>query len=419
MLRFLHLSDVHFLAADPSKLGRNQDMRNRVLDDLRAIWGHDPCDAILITGDIAYSGMASEYDAAGTWISQVEEAVTAARVLVTPGNHDINRRAHSRSTALRTSIEWLKSSRASEIDRRLQDLLSDELGSAHLLTPLAEYNHFARSYDCELQQDQPVWSADFKLHDGVIVRVHGLCSAYACNHRDDRGNVVLGEFQSLLPQYEPGVVHIVLCHHPPDWLKDHDLVERALTARASLQLFGHKHQRRICLIDDSLQVVAGAVFPEENGPDWLPSYGIIELNHVDEESVRIRVMQRVWNPDDHAFYWYPNPRTQEDWREEVLPFRARISGGSRRDEPIPVVAPIALGEAPTAIDDVAAVLELMRELPEAAQLRALRRTGILSREHGDAGIAAVGRALAAADEEQLESLRRIVLELHGALFGEE
>src|SRR5690606_30590030 len=93
VMRVLHLSDFHFRASttwDASTvLGRlSVDIERQILQE-----GLAP-DIIVLTGDIAYSGKAEEYDLARAWITK--ELLPAARVgadrlVIVPGNHDADR----------------------------------------------------------------------------------------------------------------------------------------------------------------------------------------------------------------------------------------------------------------------------------------------------------------------------------------
>lgn len=94
MLRFVHLSDIHF-SNRVAKFGFDPDreLRNRVLEDIGAMTGRlGPATAVLVTGDIAYAGQRAEYEDAAQWLDRVCDASKCGReeVFVCPGNHDID-----------------------------------------------------------------------------------------------------------------------------------------------------------------------------------------------------------------------------------------------------------------------------------------------------------------------------------------
>ena len=91
----LHISDIHFRAPectqenDPSRAYRTrmiQDAKGRA----RALGG---VDAILVSGDIAFRGVQSEYAAASMWLEQLarESGCPLERIFVVQCNHDIDR----------------------------------------------------------------------------------------------------------------------------------------------------------------------------------------------------------------------------------------------------------------------------------------------------------------------------------------
>src|SRR5688572_18814237 len=94
-LVFVHLSDIHFRrnvagsAHDPDR-----EVRDALTADLRTMASRWPkVDGIIITGDIAFSGHASEYKFADAWIRGIAGHLKCkiADVMVIPGNHDVDR----------------------------------------------------------------------------------------------------------------------------------------------------------------------------------------------------------------------------------------------------------------------------------------------------------------------------------------
>src|SRR4051812_47098129 len=91
-LKFLHLSDIHFRKASDFDL--DKDLRNEIEEDLKRIipkTGH--LDAILVGGDVAFSGKNEEYEVAYEWLRKVCGLIGCLEenVLTVPGNHDVER----------------------------------------------------------------------------------------------------------------------------------------------------------------------------------------------------------------------------------------------------------------------------------------------------------------------------------------
>src|SRR5258708_3236125 len=89
-LKILHISDLHF-----SENGVAQD---NVLNSL-SMKIEELCkleikpNLLVITGDIAYSGKAAEYDRAREFIDRITKhcEITVDKIFMIPGNHDVDR----------------------------------------------------------------------------------------------------------------------------------------------------------------------------------------------------------------------------------------------------------------------------------------------------------------------------------------
>jgi predicted phosphodiesterase len=403
MLRFLHLSDIHFTAEDPAIHDRNTEIRVRLLEDIEARFkASTTFDAILVTGDIAFAGIAAEYVAAMAWLRSIQDSLSVDKVLCVPGNHDVDRSAHRVSAGLRSNIAFLKQSSPEEAGQLLGDLLADPLGPGHLMHPLQAYNDFAASFGCEIPTSRYVWSHELAL-DGTPLLIHGLCSAFSCSAKDASQNIVLGDFQARLPDYRPDAVNLTLCHHPPEWLRDHDQVDLAFLARSSIQLFGHKHMQRALQIEGTLRVVAGAVFPEGNSPHWVPSYGVLEVEHV-PPNVVTRLRQFAWSAENLKFTEFWQASSGDFVRTDYLPFK----GGTAPTRPH--VLPLAVSPGSDLKGSSEAferpLNELLRDLSELASLRLLVGLGQLGPgDSVDDVRDAIAKVAASEDPEEISRVR--------------
>lgn len=94
-IRILHLSDIHFKAdkawdADPVLRALVRFIAKEVND------GFAP-DLVAITGDVAFAGVAEEYQLARAWLDQqlwpaLPKNLSRDRLLLAPGNHDVDRK---------------------------------------------------------------------------------------------------------------------------------------------------------------------------------------------------------------------------------------------------------------------------------------------------------------------------------------
>ena len=90
-----HPEDIAGIAELVATVGGDlEDLRAEVENDLRHLTEHYQLvfDAVLVTGDIAYSGSADQYEKAATWFSRIADMLDfdEANVWMVPGNHDVD-----------------------------------------------------------------------------------------------------------------------------------------------------------------------------------------------------------------------------------------------------------------------------------------------------------------------------------------
>src|SRR4051794_40069279 len=94
-LVLVHLSDIHFKHATAGGAwDLDRDLRDELEIDLRALMDRlGGAQAILVTGDIAFSGSTEEYEQASTWLETIVNIVGCRErdVWMVPGNHDVIR----------------------------------------------------------------------------------------------------------------------------------------------------------------------------------------------------------------------------------------------------------------------------------------------------------------------------------------
>lgn len=338
-LTLLHLSDIHFRYG-PKRSVVNDDIRDQLVRDAaRHTDAIDGYDAIIISGDIAFSGEPAEYDLASEWLESLcrQLKLPPHRVWVIPGNHDVNRRVVASSESLTATHARIRNICRSNNARAASDALERSLDdpAGNLLKPFSNYNDFAKRFECSVRPNCPYWEQDFTLSDGSIFRLRGMNSALISDSIDDtgEGRLVLGLFQATLPE-EDGVEYMTACHHPPDWLHDADAVEDRLISRARIHLFGHKHRQRTRRIDGSIRVVAGAATPPGEDIASEPVYNLLAVSVTAEDgdrSLNIEVHQRRWSDELQTF---EAGRTVEtDFALSDLPREQRPAADQSADTP--------------------------------------------------------------------------------------
>lgn len=312
----VHLSDIHFnRASGVSVHDLDKNVRNELLLDATAVANEvGPVTGVLVTGDTAFSGSRAEFDHATDWLRELCLAIgcPAENVWVVPGNHDVDRQ-RTKQKLTRMLHQGLRNERV-DVDRELREILSEAQSAAALLEPLTEYNTFAGRFGCSISAEKHYWERDLELACGAVVRLRGLTSALVSNEDDRRTGIVLGAAQASVERAS-GVLYMTLCHHPPDWLRDHDAVEDHLRSKVHVQLFGHKHAQRLDVINGNVRLVAGATHPERGEGGWLPTYNVLEISCRDGDRIGLRVYQRQWNQPDTNFVAWRDPANGNDHRE--------------------------------------------------------------------------------------------------------
>ena len=304
-LTFVHLSDIHFSkrSGDHYDLDRElrTDLERDIVEQIQTI-GH-PATGILVTGDIAYSGSADEYRTARQWLEHLCGLlkIDTANVWLIPGNHDVDRSVAERSRSLAALHRQIKDVGIADVAQVLQSIYRNDVDASCLFSPFAEYNRFSEPFGCEIGPKRPYWHTAEALDGGFQLSISGLNSVIVSGS-DDRqrgddnvGSLVLGAFQ--IPLAADKTIHMTLCHHPPDWLKDETDVDLRLNSRVKIQLFGHEHRQQLAVHDNTLRLVAGAVHPNRALGDAKAAYNVLSIR-VDvgpPTNLIVIVAARVWD----------------------------------------------------------------------------------------------------------------------------
>lgn len=319
----LHLSDIHFrkdqvgTAMDPNAHLRNELLRDAV-DQCSRI-GKTP-DAVLISGDIAFAGDKSEYEYAVAWLEDLcaRCGTDLSAVFVIPGNHDVVRSIASRRL-VQTLHRDIKATRAPELDDTLRGVLTDPTTGPLLYEAIGPYNAFAGQFFCDLiTPARTIAKRDLVLNDGSILRISGFNSAFLSSAHDKAGDLFVDPACFQLTRHN-NVQHLVMCHHPYNWLRQGEALQDYLNDIAFLQLFGHEHTNRIHIGRDHIRVAASAAHPDRTEPGWEPGYNLISLNVdglCDHRRMEVDIRVRVWQSRPGEFR-AKTDRGNESFRQTI------------------------------------------------------------------------------------------------------
>lgn len=320
----LHLSDIHFRARE---FGTAQDpyagIRANLVGDIEAQFverGEAP-QRILISGDIAYSGAAEEYEFAAQWIDELCDRLGLPHdaVFVIPGNHDVDQ-AISETVPVKSVRKFVKEKGEGSRQETIRKVLSEEQSREILYSPIEAYNDFAVRYSCRLTPPNETVAREYlDLHDGWKLRLIGLNSALLSGRGDAKGSLLVDNASHGITS-ELGSVTLLMCHHPYGWLEDGDELQDTVNSVAPLQLFGHEHTIRPEMGEDFVRLRTAAVNPEIDEGEWKPGYNILEfaVEEVDNAwQLEVKVYARIWQNTPPQFVPIFSARRQPVFERKI------------------------------------------------------------------------------------------------------
>lgn len=329
-IRLLQLSDIHWKkqldAADDYT-----DIRDQMLQDLEYYCQGtgNKFDKILICGDIAFSGSTDEYKRANTFIRELCKTVAckSEEVYTVPGNHD--KKVNEHPKCVREFIHQAISKQEKNSDWWWNKMIDEDFSFIKkLYTPFKEYNHFCNDERdnaepfmlraLELGVDthdgaEMFWHSEFEENlEGYQVNLYGVNSALISdlNDYDPAPNRKEGH-HLFLPQIayrgakcKDGIINILMCHHPLDFLLNKEEIAKDLDKRYALQLYGHVHIANSDISNNAVHIYSGSLNPGDvDDNTYKPVYNIIELSietHDNGDDV-LNVNLRVQKYDGEQF----------------------------------------------------------------------------------------------------------------------
>ena len=331
LFSWVHLSDIHFGHGDPSHRWDQRLVLREIARDLRMArqdgLGIPAPDAVLVTGDIAFSGnsvvrapatTSTEYADAKAWLQEIAGNVGLGpgQVFLVPGNHDVDR-SKDRDRNTGRLVRGLQAG-----SDKLDDVLAHAGDRAALAGRMSAYLDFAQGFaphclaPAKPPEERLFWTRGVDARRGLRVRLVGLNTALLSSGDEDLGHLQVGGEQLARAFAEPpiadeGELVIVLGHHPfRAWLADAVDVERTVRRHAHLHLSGHVHEaeseesRTGGASHGLLRVVAGASHAERQASKEIPAghgYNWAAIFADDEGRLELRIWPRKWSDNNRDF----------------------------------------------------------------------------------------------------------------------
>jgi hypothetical protein len=442
-LVFVHLSDIHFQADAGSPDDLDDDIRNQlVIDVVKLVSALPPVTAILVSGDIAGRGAAVEYEYARQWLDKLcaKLKVSTECVWTVPGNHDIDQEAQKNNEIARLARDELRRIELGDLDEKIARLHRDSGVLQALYAPIKNYNAFALEYGCAIDgtfgKDGATgrwWEAAFILDDGSSVLLRGVNSALISDATDDehKSQLVVGSAGITMREQE-GVVHILMCHHPPHWLRDRATLDGPIAGRACMHLFGHEHEQKVQRVGNSIRLFSGALHPHRRRA-WVPQYNVIVLSatrSAGERTLKIDIHSRAWSKQEGKFL--PDSAGESgvhsfqlplsEWHHPVLVSEEIDAMTTAPDAPegAPSISDKKEEHAPARIGRERRLAHRFYRLPIPTQWKIVREMGYLDLDRIEASSAAffVAAFQRARTDKRLSELWKLVESAHGGAEAE-
>ena len=325
-ISWLHISDFHFRAGGDS-FSQEVSCDALVRDIPSRLSDEFPLQFIVVTGDIAFSGKASEYELASTFFASLLDklGLDAGRLFIVPGNHDVDRSSQT------YMYEGVRSHLASQWD--IDEFLGLESERSQLMERQSAFREFRKGLlvdgDDTGETNEGLAQVRHIDLDGFRVCVLELNSAWLSGDKDRPGSLLVGERQIIgaVEAAERANPHlsVALTHHPTDWLAEFDRIACTNRLVPQVDVFHsghlHTHQAFIMLIPGS-QCLHSAAGSSHETRHYKNSYNLLEY-HLGDGTCKVR--QFEYRTDAGVFQELPGIECELPPKGEIQASPAEIA----------------------------------------------------------------------------------------------
>lgn len=240
----LHLSDIH--------IKTNKDpITNKGIQIAKSTFSFLPSAShvfIVVSGDIAFSGLASEYESAKALLMKIQETIKLERdcpisFVLAPGNHDCD---FSKNVSARTMvIENLIQSDNPEIDDSVIKLCS---------SIQKDFFEFRQSIEnTESSYDDSLWRTTCYEVEGKTLEFNCLNVSWVSKLKEEPGKLYFPIERYSKKPLDQVDIRIVVIHHPINWFSQSVYRPFRTFVRkiANIVISGHEHQGNVGLNNDA------------------------------------------------------------------------------------------------------------------------------------------------------------------------
>jgi hypothetical protein len=277
-LLFLHLSDIHISKKEDAILSRSAEIASTTFQHLP----ETHTIIIVLSGDITWSGIRSQYVLAETFLGSLKHAISSENstinieVFVCPGNHDCD---FSLNDETRDAVI----SRVRSLDGAVPSTSLIETAT------LVQKEFF--KFRANVSQYR--WTSDNKLSwqtsidvGGKMVGIRCLNVAWMSELKEKQGALVYPSTSVEPFSFDKSRgLHVTLLHHPFNWLgqASYRAFQSTVRSESHLVFTGHEHFQNVGEIADlrsspSIFVEGGVLFEEKSPEHSTFNTIVVDLN---------------------------------------------------------------------------------------------------------------------------------------------
>jgi predicted MPP superfamily phosphohydrolase len=217
---YINLSDIHIKTDVNEMILTKLEEFNGYIETLRQKGGFENV-VVMISGDIAFSGIKEEYDLLKPILTKIAES---AKILLCPGNHD-----HDFSNSSKTRLTMLKTP--------LEDIEDDLI--EFVTKGQAEYFAFESVVSSLQPTKKSNLSNLYEVSDKI--NIQSLNTAWCSSLKEKGGTLKLPINKILTPKDEK--INILFFHHPLSWFEPNNQKEirNYITDSFDIIITGHEH----------------------------------------------------------------------------------------------------------------------------------------------------------------------------------
>lgn len=310
-----HLSDIHIARCDDEILRRSSHIATALfplLGDVETVF-------VAVSGDIANTGQAEEYDLAtaffdGIKASILSQSTASVHFIFAPGNHDCN---FSTTDGVRRAV----------VDQIIQRI--PELPDNSMIEICTAVQDNFRTFCCAFQGSSFVHDSDrlffqqrFELgRHSLVFDIYN--ASWLSQRRESAGKLWLPHERYSSAFRHDDAMHVALLHHPVNWYApgEHRGFWEFLRQKASLVLTGHEHEQTGAATIDATDIRRDTVFVE-GGALWdrsATAQSAFNIIVVDLDAKTQTVHKVEWTERSGASGYWPNGVDEDEARELPLP----------------------------------------------------------------------------------------------------